>query len=326
MALLTKFFRRTSSKPRTILNLDRLEARDVPAATVDLSTVGSSGAIGGALFRQYDAHAAHTGNVSSFLRLDGGGREQGYNTDARPLQFDESRNRNFTHSIRVADLPMVTINNVQYRELVLDVNEPNRHSQVSLDALRLYVSNDPKLHGYNPRTGTLGGHNPSYDMGAHRWVKIDAGLNHEVGTGDVLVDIPASALTGGTYLTLYSKFGTHIEAGGAFEQWGPGFKTATQTSSISGYILLDSGAGPMAPTFDTTVTLSFNGVVVQTITVAANSDGSYTFNIPLNQSGTYTLKAVMADGSSVYQASELIVNLASGDHLTGQNLTFFPNG
>ena len=82
----------------------------------------------------------------------------------------------------------------------------------------------------------------------------------------------------------------------------------------------------MAPTFDTTVTLSFNGVVVQTITVAANSDGSYKFNIPLNQSGTYTLKAVMADGSSIYQASELIVNLASGDHLTGQNLTFFPNG
>ena len=316
--------RRSTNKPRTTLRVTELEARDVPAAavpTLDLSTVGSFGSINGAIFRQYDTHApanVHNGAVQSFLRLNEGGREHGYNTDARPLQFDESRRG--THSIRVDDLPLVTIGGIQYRELVLDVNEPSHHSKISLDELRVFVSDNPKLHGYNNRNDTLGGVRASYDLGAHRWVQIDAGLNHRVGTGDVLVDIPASALTGGTYLALYSKFGVHNGAGGGAEQWGPGFKTDAKTSTISGSVQLFGGPPTL---FDTQITLTGSDGTSQQFTVIASSDGTFTFTVPLNQTATYTLTWIAVDHSEYTGGS---LTLLPGDPSTGLTLTFSSAG
>ena len=98
----------------------------------------------------------------------------------------------------------------------------------------------------------------------------------------------------------------------------------TQSSSISGFILLNSGAGLAAPSFAATVSLSLNGTVVQTVT--ANPDGSFKFTVSLDQPATYTLTARMADGSSLYVAAPVSVTLLPGQQLTGQNLVFLPNG
>ena len=98
----------------------------------------------------------------------------------------------------------------------------------------------------------------------------------------------------------------------------------TQSSSISGLIQLNAGAGAVSPWFATTVSLSLNGVVVQTVT--ANPDGSYQFTVSLDQPATYTLTARMADGSSLYVAAPVSVTLLPGQQLTGQNLVFLPNG
>src|SRR5204862_300685 len=83
--------------------------------------------------------------------------EQGYNTDARPLQYNEVARRDLTHAVRVDALPVVGVGGAQYRELLLDVNEPSRRSGISLDELRVYVSNNPSLSGYNGRTHTPDG-------------------------------------------------------------------------------------------------------------------------------------------------------------------------
>jgi hypothetical protein len=286
------------AKPR--LTLEELESREVPAAlqpTVDLTKLGATGSINGVIFQQYNAKApanAANGNVQSFLRLDDGGSERGYNTDARPLQFDESRNAKVTHSIKVSDLPLVTIGGVQYRELVLDVNEPTgRNSKISLDELQFFVSNDPKLHNYNAGKDTLGGVKAVWDMG-NRWVSMDAALNNRVGTGDILVDIPASLLTGGTYFALYSKFGTHQKADGAYEQWGPGFKTAAQPATITGIAFFDQTFDGIFNQGDTlavnqAVSLYINGVLVQTVNT--DSNGRFTFTVSnLTGAVSYTIQ------------------------------------
>jgi hypothetical protein len=280
---------------RPALTLDHLEDRDVPSATVDLTHAGAAGAINGALFRQYTP-AANAGPVDSFLRIHDvpGPTEQGYNTDHRPLQFDESRSHDLTHSIRVDDLPLVTIGQTQYRELILDVNEPaGRRSKVSLDELRVYVSDNPQLHGYRAHRHTLGGLHPVYDMGHNNWVKIDAALNNQRGTGDVLVDVPANLLTGGTYLTLYSKFGEHVAADGGYEEWGPGIvRQVGVPTTVSGVAFSDENNDGMnegePPLAGWTVRLMVNGVEVAR--GMTGTDGSYSLTASLTVGGDFTVE------------------------------------
>src|SRR4051794_24997964 len=75
----------------------------------DLTTAGSSASIGGALFETNQVQPTGSGVIHSFVRLSTNANiEQGYNTDARPLQFDENSSPTFTRSLPVADLQVVT--------------------------------------------------------------------------------------------------------------------------------------------------------------------------------------------------------------------------
>ena len=146
----------------------------------------------------------------------------------------------------VSDIPSVTKGGVEYKELVLDVNEPWWSPKISLDEMRIYVSDNPNLKNYKTGKDTLGGLKPVWDLDANKdwFVRVDASNNHNVGTGDMTVLIPADLLTGGTYLSLYSRFGQRNAAGGTYEQWGTRpvvvQPPTTQTVTISG-ILLGSG-------------------------------------------------------------------------------------
>jgi hypothetical protein len=285
---------------RTFLNLDRLESREVPSAArpsvIDLTHVGASGSNNGALFTQYNARAnPQNGPVDSFLRLDDGGREKGYNTDSR-LQFDETRRG--THSIQVDDLPLVTIGGVQYRQLVLDVNEPSRrNSKISLDELQIFVSGRKSdLNGYNDNRNTLGGLKPVWQMDANRWVSIDASLNNQTGTGDMIVSIPACYFGSNpnAFVALFSKFGGHQKANGAFEQWGPGFVTSTPqvfSATISGTVFLDG-----SPAGNHGITVELNGVHYADITTDEN--GRYTIDVELEEGSSNTIRVTGGDGST----------------------------
>src|SRR5262245_13474307 len=104
--------RRVSRKTQaatTSPRLETLEDRAVPSAspTLDLTTRGSRGEIGDALFRQTDAQPTGTGFIRSFVRLQAGAKasvEQGYNTDARPLQFDENKSPQFTRALSLTNV------------------------------------------------------------------------------------------------------------------------------------------------------------------------------------------------------------------------------
>ena len=74
--------------------------------TLDLTTAGSSGYIGDAYFLQVDPQPTGSGFIKPFVRLSSNQEVvQGYNTDSRPLEFDENNSPVFTRSLLLNDAP-----------------------------------------------------------------------------------------------------------------------------------------------------------------------------------------------------------------------------
>jgi hypothetical protein len=223
--------------PAPRLNVEALEARDVPAM-VNLTTAGSSGVINGAIYQQVDAPSPDL--LQSFVRLDADGVEQGYNTDARPVQFDERPNASVTRSLLLADVPLVNIGGVDYREFVLDINQTVANPRLSLDELRIFVGGVGDLSGYRPRTDTLAGLTAVYDMdaGANNWVQLNANLNRGGTSGDMRLYVPDQLFVGGSYVYVYSKFGVNRSANGGYEEWSVR-QAASTLRSIKGVVFED---------------------------------------------------------------------------------------
>ena len=76
--------------------------------------------------------------IHDFVRLFSSGNasvEQGYNTDARPLQFNENNSHVFTHSLQLGDIPIVTVNGVVVWQRT-DSISTNRISRTRLSEYR----------------------------------------------------------------------------------------------------------------------------------------------------------------------------------------------
>lgn len=332
------------------LDLELLEARDVPAALVDLTYRGAEGAANGALFRQTDAQPTGSGVIHSFLRIHGTGVEQGHNTDARPLLLDENKSPTFTRSLRLDEVPVVWVNGRAYREFLLDINQKSSSPLLSLDELRLYIGDRPDLSGYNAAAGTLAGLAPTYDLDAAGdvTVQMDYRLNPGSGGGDVTVLIPNATFAGsGGYVYLYSKFGDTWGGNAGFEEWAVRADAQQAPASLSGRVLLDANGDHLIDPGDD----PFGGIVVNLYDVAGNlvgttvsaTDGTYSFS-DLSP-GTYTVMMsvpsanyvnMYPDVGSVADAPVGIVEMTwagitdiqlnAGDVATGYNLGLWDTG
>jgi len=330
--------------------LELLEAREVPAALVDLTYRGAEGAANGALFRQTDAQPTGSGVIHSFLRVHGSGVEQGHNTDARPLLLDENKSPTFTRSLALADVPVVRVNNVAYREFLLDINQKSSAPLLSLDELRLYVGGRPDLSGYSAATRTLAGLPAVYDMdaGGDVTVKMDYRLNPGSGGGDVTVLIPSAVFAGaGGYVYLYSKFGETWGGNAGFEEWAVRAGVQQPPISLSGRVLLDANGDHTIDPNDTPL----SGIVVNLYDLAGNRvattvsgpDGTYAFS-DLSP-GTYTVLMVVPSPNYVTMypdvggvagtpvgnvemtwAGVTQIQLQPGDEATGYNLGLWDTG
>jgi hypothetical protein len=286
--------------------VESLEERAVPSAspTLDLTTRDSYGEVNGAIFRQYTPQPTGSGVINSFVRLQTpNGKatvEQGYNTDARPLQFDENNSPNFTRSLKLSDLPTVTIGGVNYRELLLDINQKASQPYVSLDEVRLFLGDAPNLTGYTAPTSTqaakLPGATLAYDLdaGGDNWVKLDSRLSSGSGSGDMLMYVPDQALSaaGGGYVYLYSKFGVNFAGNSGFEEWAAGkLLVGTPTGGITGTVTTRDSSGSTVPVVDLTVFLDANnnGVLDAGEAFAVtNAAGQYSFSSLAVGLGTFT--------------------------------------
>jgi len=315
---------RPAARQHPPLRLDVLEDRDVPSATLNLASPGASGSIGGALFTQAQARPTGTGAIDSFVRVQAQGNgtvEQGYNTSARPLAYDENKSPQFTRAMEVAALPRVMIGNVAYREVLLDINQKASASLLSLDALRLYVSNSGAVAGKFGADGGLPGASLRYDMdaGGEAWVRLDARLSTGSGSGDMVLDVPETMLAGGTYFYLYSQFGSNIGANGGFEEWatqgaGGGAISTAVAGSIAGNVYFDG-----QPVRDgTVVRLVIGGVVVDEVTTTG---GAYQFNNLLLDSGvTFAVTAEYTSDTGFATGGSNGGYLAPGENLMGVDI------
>ena len=285
--------------------VEHLEDRLTPAV-LDLTTHGAIGMLNDGIFRQFDAQPTGTGVINSFVRIQStkGAVQQGYNSDHRPVQFDENTSPQFTRSLSLDSVPIVDIDGVQYREFLLDINQKASQPLLSLDELRLYVGNAPDLTGYDVNTHQLAGMNAIYDLdgGGDNWIKLDARLNQGSGKGDMLAYIPNAAFTaaGGSYVYLYSKFGVNNAPNAGFEEWAAGKAALTSaTGSISGSVFQQNSTSVMA---DVVVFLDANhdGLLdnneVFTIT---DVNGYYQFNFLATDLGAYSTYQVTIETSTL---------------------------
>jgi hypothetical protein len=313
------------SRPR----LERLEGRDVPSATpVDLTARGASGAVNGAILRQADPQPTGSGAIDAFLRVQGaaahGVVQQGYNTDARPLEFDENRSPTFTRALPLSEVPVVNLGGTAYREFLLDINQKSSQPLLSLDEVRLYVGGTGALRGYDPATGRLAGLDPVYDLdaGGDRWVKLDYRLNSGSGSGDMLLYVPAAAFAGGAYVYLYSKFGGHHASNAGFQEWAVGRSPLAATGSISGVKFHDVdgdgvrdagevGLGDWVIFLDANDNGVLDGDEAYTIT---DADGRYTFTgLAAGPAYVYRVREEQQDGWQQTTANPAPIVLLSGE-------------
>ena len=197
--------------------------------TLDLTTAGSSGYIGDAYFLQVDPQPTGSGFIKPFVRLSSNQEVvQGYNTDARPLEFDENNSPVFTRSLLLNDAPLLYLQGTAYRGFLLDINQTKTDCLLSLDALKIYLADEGDLTGYPSQLGTK-----IYDLDASgdNWIKLNYALNHGSGSGDMIAYIPDSLFVGGNYMYLYSKFGESEDSicpnNAGYEEWAAAIPAPT---------------------------------------------------------------------------------------------------
>lgn len=188
------------------------------ATLVDLTTVGASGSINGAMFQQDNFElSTGTGVFEPFVRIQAKQSEAGYNTDGE-LEFDTKASL-WTHSILLGEIP--TVGDDDYYEVRLDINESAKRPYISLEALKIHLADTGDLTNYNtnPDFGP-----PLYDLdtGGDNTVLLDYSLATGSGSGDMTVLIPVSALgtDGSKYFYLYSEFTGTPGTSAGFEEWG----------------------------------------------------------------------------------------------------------
>jgi hypothetical protein len=314
-------------------HLEHLDERLVPsAATVlDLTTPEAEAPLAdGALVQQTDAQPTGTGYIRSFVRVQGassgGGSEQGYNTDGRPLQFDEKSSAQFTRSLTLGQVPVVTVDGTEYREFLLDINQKSSSAILSLDEVRVFLGGAGDLTGYDATAKTLGGLSAVWDMDGEGdvSVKLDARLNSGSGSGDMLLLIPNSVFENedpNSFLYLYSKFGGESwgTANGGFEEWAvraapPATPPSTGTASLSGRVLFDPNqdgiGGDEVGIAGVTIQLRIwtDGIYTVVGTTTTDANGFYQFTGL--SAGTYeiveTQPATLADGTQLADGDDYL--------------------
>lgn len=208
------------------------------ALTLDLSTAGASGSINGAYYVQTDPQPTGTGYIDSFVRIGpvNANIVSGYNTDYRPVQFDEKTNHTYTHSITISDIPTVTLSGTTYRQFLLDINQTGVDPLYSLDQLQIFLGASGDLHNYPSGLGTK-----IYDLdaGTDNWILLDYSLNSGSGSGDMFAYIPSALFTGpNQYVYLYSQFGVNHNNNDGLEEWA--VLRSAQVPEPSALILLGS--------------------------------------------------------------------------------------
>jgi len=182
----------------------------------------------GAIFAQSSQQPTGTGVFQPFVRIQQNGTEAGYNTDARPVEFQTKDDNQWTHSLSLSSLTPVTMGGTQYYQFALDINEQGNTTgaKLSMDDFQIYLGNSGSLTGFNDGFGSNAVKVYDIDDGQRQNTTVDlnAALNPPgSGVADLNVFVPVSLFTGfGSqfqFVYLYSSFGNPFPSGAGFEEW-----------------------------------------------------------------------------------------------------------
>src|SRR5215212_7244619 len=197
-------------------------------------TGGGNVTINQADFVTVDQQPTGSGVIHSFVRVSAAnqGVVEGYNTDGRPLQFDENTSHTFTRSQALSDLKVVSRNGKDYYQFLLDINQEASRPLLTLNELEIYLGNASDLLSYSPNRsggGTGFGPNSSFvydlDENTDNAIDLNYNLNSGSGSGDMWAFIPkskfdaAQAGNNNPYVYLYSKFGIPHANNDGYEEW-----------------------------------------------------------------------------------------------------------
>ena len=191
-------------------------------------------------------------------------------------------------------MPIVVVNNVAYREFLLDINQKSSSPYLSLDEVRVFLGTESNLTGYDATAKTLDGQPAVFDLDTDGdvSVKLDATLNSGSGSGDMLLLIPNLFFQGAdpdSFVYLYSLMGglEGASANGGFEEWAVSSEPTNipgGTASISGRVWFDANQDGVVDPIDRGlegVTIHLSGgkrsglTVVLTATTDANGSTAY---------------------------------------------------
>ena len=205
---------------------------------IDLTTAGATftgvDALGGAFtVQQVDKQSTGTGVIDSFLRIQQNRVEQGYNTSlSTPL---DDKGGNFTRALSLSEVPILDIAGTLYRQFLLDINQIDSQSLLSLNQIQIFQSTtDRDDHVLAPGTTTEAA---TLSFAGAGWLEafrlstggagyeliLDSGLNSGSGRGDMFLYVADSLFAAGySNVIFYSQFG-HLPgvnaANGGFEEW-----------------------------------------------------------------------------------------------------------
>lgn len=186
--------------------------------TIDLTDVGNSGEINGAVFMTGELGPSGTGDLTTFLEIKDNNSEKGYNSDTHHLQFDQ-RDHNTT-SLLLSDVPIVfgdgsggTSEGVAYREFLLEISEASGNKQfLSLDALQIWQEEAGNLTNFTAGAGFAGSHTNylvyNLDAGSNRWIGLSDDVPDSWHQSDFRILIPDSFFINDSahrFVTLYSE-------------------------------------------------------------------------------------------------------------------------
>ena len=165
--------------------------------------------------------------VNTFLQIESSANtstRQGYNTDSFVAKLDARKKQLVSHSLKLSDVPIVSIGGTDYREFILTIKEPTQttanpdSAEIVLEKLEIFLGNSPDLISYPKFNGKA---NKTFDLEPNTVVLQD--INFEHGSHDYFVYINNSFFTDANkavkdreYVYLFSKFS---DAEGGVQSW-----------------------------------------------------------------------------------------------------------
>jgi hypothetical protein len=306
----------------TLILLVSVVAIAIAAQYVIDDSANTTQVINGAIFKHFvPTDASGTGVFDPFIRISANMEEvQGYNTDYRPLQFQEDKA--WTESLKLSEVPMVLYEGVVYREFQLDINQINNDPKffLSLDEVQIWLggSDAAEITGFMPGAtptdfGTFSGFilEAVYNLDADEDNHVKLNYTYGAGSGKRNMKMLVPDANFGEYdeeciylgegceqyVVFYTMFGTNFPNNDGFEEWG-----MEVYSIFKGYKYYDYNANGMWDEGEPGLE-GWEICAVQDgydpICVLTREDGSYVLPVP---AGTYTISEICPVNEEWFQS------------------------